>query len=336
VRFLAPRQEEVQESYYGLPAVKPGHYRWPIVGYFFAGGLGAAAQFIATLLDLLGRDEDRAAVRAGRYAALLGAIISPVLLIVDLGSPRRWFNMLRIFRPTSPMSIGTWALTTFGISSGLTVAGQMLEDLFQVRAGRLLARLFSLPAALSGGVVALYSGTLLDATSTPFWTGAYPWLSSLFASSAVSTATATLALATSTDKRSDGTRHRLRWLSLVAGAAEMLFASLIARNWRRRQVGTPIREEPLASTWRFGVLGLGMVVPFVLHLVDLVRGGGRSKARHTLPLVRRARWHPQATLLAASIATLAGGFALRTVLVLGGPRSARHPEDYLRSSRGRR
>jgi protein NrfD len=299
------------ETYYELPALKPSHYRWPIVGYFFVGGLASAAQFIATVLDLLGSEEDRSVVRAGRYIALLGALISPILLIVDLETPKRWYNMLRIYRQTSPMSIGSWALTTFGTFSGFVAVGQAAADLFRLHTGRLLARLFSLPAALAGGVVSLYTGTLLAATSTPFWAGAFPFLSSLFASSAASTATAALALSAEVTCAPRSTRQRLTVLSVITGAAELLFAFLVGRRWRRRQVTTPVHRGPLQATWRFGVLGLGIGVPLVVHLVDLVRGRGSHKS-----------------VALASVATLAGGFLLRAVLIFGGNQSVQRPGDY--------
>ncbi len=303
------------QTYYGLPAIKPSHYAWPIAAYFFIGGLASAAQFIATVLDLVGDQEDRPAVRVGRYLAFLGALVSPLLLIVDLETPRRWYNMLRIFRPTSPMSIGSWTLTAFGLFSGVAALGQAAEDLFGWVTGRWLARLTSLPAALTGGVVALYTGTLLAATNLPLWTGSFPFLSSLFASSATSTATAALTLAADGAGASQGTRRRLSWLALIAGAAELFFAILIERGWRRRQVAAPIEGRQLRPAWRIGVLGLGIGGPLVVHALELL--GGRALRRVSV---------------LAALATLIGGFVLRAVLVFGGNASARRPVDYLRLS----
>jgi protein NrfD len=299
------------QSYYDLPALKPSHYAWPIAAYFFIGGLASAAQFIATVLDLVGGKEDRPTVRAGRYLAFLGALVSPLPLIADLETPQRWYNMLRIFRSTSPMSIGSWTLTAFGVFSGLAAVGQAAEDLFGWVTGRWLARLASLPAALAGGVVALYTGTLLAATNLPLWAGASPFLSSLFASSATSTAAAALTLATPPSS----TRRRLNWLALLTGAAELFFAVLIERDWRRRQVAAPLEQRRIEPAWRYGVLGLGILSPLVMHGVEALEG----------------RTSPRVSTLAV-LATLAGGFILRAVLVFGGNASARRPEDYLRLS----
>jgi formate-dependent nitrite reductase membrane component NrfD len=129
-----PAEREAPTTYYGLPAVKASHYRFLISTYFFVGGLAGASQLIAQIVDSFGGSQDRPLVRAGRYIALLGALASPALLIKDLHTPSRWYNMLRIFRPTSPMSIGSWTLAAFGTCSGLAAFGLVLDD---VLVGRL-------------------------------------------------------------------------------------------------------------------------------------------------------------------------------------------------------
>jgi formate-dependent nitrite reductase membrane component NrfD len=161
------------------------------------GGLAGAAQLIASIADLSGRRRDQHTVRAGRFLAVAGALVSPVLLIADLHTPRRWFNMLRIFRRTSPMSIGSWTLLGFGTLSGLSAVAQALDDLTGIRLFRRLARWLDVPAAVAGGTMAIYTGTLLSSTSNPLWSSGERLLPALFGASAVSTATAALSLATS-------------------------------------------------------------------------------------------------------------------------------------------
>ena len=298
-------------TYYDLPAVKAGYYHWLVAAYFFVGGLASAAQFLAAAIDLTGGQQGRPAVRTGRYLALLGALVSPPLLIADLHTPQRWYNMLRIFRPTSAMSIGSWSLSAFGIFSGLAAVGQALEDIFKLSVGRWLARLAGLPAALFGGVVAIYTGTLLAATNIPLWIGGFPYLSSLFASSAASTATAALALATPSDQKR--IRRRLNLFSTIAGVAEFIFALVIQRRWKSKGLSTLSQSPRLNATWYAGVFGLGIIGPFLIHLFQAIAG-------------RESR---RATTLAA-IATLIGGFLLRAVFIFGGRESAENPQDYLR------
>ncbi len=303
------------ETYYGLPPIKSSYYGWLIVAYFFIGGLASPLPFIANIVDLFGRKQDRGVVRAGRYIALLGALISPVLLIGDLHTPRRWYNMLRIYRRTSAMSIGAWALATFGTFTGVVAFGQALDDLFGWTFGRWMARLFTWPAALAGGVVSLYTGTLLAATNIPLWTGGFPYLSSLFTNSAVSTATAALTLAAEASQASPSTRRRLTWLALFASATELFFASLVTRQWRRFKVDAPLQDAPIRRGWRYGVLGLGIVGPLVVHVLEVVRG-------RTLPRVSAL----------APVGALVGGFLMRYVFIFAGNASGRIPEDYFLST----
>jgi protein NrfD len=301
------------ETYYGKPAIKSSHYGWLITFYFFLGGLASALQFISTVIDLLGGKKNEKLVIFGRYSALIGAMISPFLLITDLHTPRRWYNMLRIFRSTSPMSIGSWALATFGTFSGITAFGQTVDTLFGFKAARWLARLSSIPAALAGGVVSLYTGTLLATTSTPLWSTSFPYLSALFASSAASTAAAALTLASHATDTPESTRRRLGWFSIVTGSTELILALLIDRSWRKNKVGSPIEEQPMRTAWQFGVLGLGLTGPLMVHIGEAISTKGSRLSS-----------------IGSALAMLVGGFILRAVFVFGGKKSGRLPEDYFR------
>jgi protein NrfD len=298
-------------TYYDRPAVKASHYRWLVVTYFFVGGLAGAAQVLTTLVDMVGRSADRPLARHGRYVALAGALMSPALLIADLHFPSRWYNMLRIFRPTSPMSIGSWTLGVFGAFSGLAALGQVLADLGAVGAGRRLARLSGAPAAAAGAVMACYTGVLLSATSTPLWFAAPRLLPPLFAASATSTATAALSLAAALTGAPEPTRRRLATLGLVAGLAEAGLLAAIEAAWRRRGVAGALGVQPAASFLRLGAWLVGLVVPLALH------AGAVAGARPGRPAAGLA-----------ALATLVGGFALRAAVVFAGNESARRPRDY--------
>ncbi len=303
-------------TYYGVPPIKPGPYRWAIILYFFIGGIASAAQFIATIADLFGRGQDAKIVRAGRYLALAGALISPVLLIADLHKKERWYNMLRIYRGASAMSVGAWALSLFGAFSGLVAVGQFLADA-GLGLGRGVARLAQVPAAAAGGVVALYTGTLMAATTAPLNASAFPFLSSLFASSAASTAAAALSVAAEITGAGERSKRKLNVVAVIAGLAELVFAILAEREWRRKGADAPLHDTPLGAAFRVGVLGLGIGEPLVLHAVQAI-------------LPRESR------LLAAvsAVSALVGGFILRAVFVLGGDVSARRAEEYFKFTQG--
>jgi hypothetical protein len=303
-------------TYYDVPPIKQGPYGWAIIVYFFIGGIASASQFIATIADLFGSRADGKIVRAGRYLALIGALISPVLLILDLHNKAKWHNMLRIYRSTSAMSVGAWALSLFGAFSGLVAVGQLLEDA-GLKLGRTVARFAQIPAAMAGGVVALYTGTLMAATTAPLNASAFPFLSSLFASSAASTAAAALSVAAETTGAGESSKRRLNLVALIAGASELIFALLIERRWREERIGLE-DKPPLGAAFRFGVLGLGITAPLALHAAEAL-------------LPRPSR--PLALLSAAS--ALIGGFILRAVFVLGGNESARRPAEYFKFTEGR-
>src|SRR3954454_10675727 len=83
-------------SYYGVPPIHKPHWKWLIVSYFFLGGLSGGSYVVATVAEIFGHPDDRDTVRIGRYLAFLALIPCPPLLILDLGRPERFFNMLRV------------------------------------------------------------------------------------------------------------------------------------------------------------------------------------------------------------------------------------------------
>jgi Polysulphide reductase, NrfD len=157
-------------SYYGRPVLKPPVWEWKIPAYFFTGGLSAGSALLAAGADLTGRPALRRVGRLGGFAALLA---STGLLVSDLGRPERFHHMLRVAKPTSPMSAGTWILTAYGPGSGVAAAAELLPGgLRQSLPGRLL-RAAARPAGLSAAALApglaSYTAALLAQTAVPAW-----------------------------------------------------------------------------------------------------------------------------------------------------------------------
>src|SRR5712671_6559863 len=122
-------QKELQEpSYYDYPVLQRAVWHWAVIWYFFFGGLAAGCYVIASIAALFGSREDRVVTRTGYYLSLLMLLPCPVLLIKDLGRPERFLHMMRIFKVKSPMSMGTWALVSFSLFSGLTAVIQAARD----------------------------------------------------------------------------------------------------------------------------------------------------------------------------------------------------------------
>ena len=153
------RDFEPEGSYFGMPAIKHPEWGWYVPAYFFVGGTAAGAYISATLADIVGREEDRGYVRAGRLVALLGLLLSPPLLVLDLGRPERFLNMLRVFKPRSMMNTGSWALSLFGLFGGLATLVEALHWLGRGRpALRVLATVLR-PLSWLGLLPALYVGS---------------------------------------------------------------------------------------------------------------------------------------------------------------------------------
>ena len=172
-------------SYYGRPVLKPPAWDWRIPAYLFAGGLSAGATVLAAGADLTGRP---ASCRQGRLAAAAALGASTYLLVSDLGRPERFHHMVRLAKPTSPMSVGTWILAAYGPGIGLAAAAEALPARWSgSRAGRALTRT-ARPAALSSAVLApalaSYTAVLLSQTAVPAWNAAYPYLPFVFTGSA--------------------------------------------------------------------------------------------------------------------------------------------------------
>jgi hypothetical protein len=159
-------------GYYGQPVVKPPVWTWEIPIYFFTGGIAGMSAVIASGAIIFHHaDLARAAMW---LASIAGAILSPVLLIMDLGRPRLFLNMLRVFKHQSPMSMGAWILSAFGVCAvpGLIalelhahqVFPSTLDQLLRVAAGILI-----FGSAIFGTLLATYTGVLIGATAIPAW-----------------------------------------------------------------------------------------------------------------------------------------------------------------------
>src|SRR5437667_1798845 len=159
-------------GYYGQPVVKPPVWTWEIPIYFFTGGIAGMSAAIASGAIIFHHiDLARAAMWV---ASIAGAILSPVLLIMDLGRPHLFLNMLRVFKHRSAMSMGAWILTAFGTCAvpGLIALELHAHQIFPGTLDQLLsfaAWILILGAAIFGTLLATYTGVLIGSTAIPAW-----------------------------------------------------------------------------------------------------------------------------------------------------------------------
>lgn len=164
-------------SYYGQPVIKPPTWKTPDVPiYLFLGGLAGASSAMAELGEATGRHQ---LATAGRLAAGAGAAGGTVALIHDLGRPERFLNMLRVIKPTSPLSTGSWVLAVFGTLSGFSAASSVTGLLPR------LGRLAQTGAALLSPVMMTYTAVLVADTAVPAWHDGYRELPFVFAGGAL-------------------------------------------------------------------------------------------------------------------------------------------------------
>ncbi|HEU5369802.1 MAG TPA: NrfD/PsrC family molybdoenzyme membrane anchor subunit [Ktedonobacterales bacterium] len=318
-------------SYYNRPMIKRPTWKWFIPFYFFIGGLGGGVGLIGGLADLFGGQRHRATVRRARYIALITGLISPLLLILDLGRPRRFHHMLRIIKVSSPLNIGTWLLLAFGLTSGVQAARQAAEDDFILRRaswpGRLAQLLPSKPLSLMQAVLGLgfggYTGLLLAATAIPLWATAGVLLGPLFLATAVASGAAALVLLAGLrqgqrgDDEDEKARAEVETLATVSTATQIGLE--IAREaMTPYAIGKPLRRGTWSTVYRFGAIGGGMLMPLALRLPAQVRGRPVGRA----------------ISVTAAALTLAGALAERFAIVEAGKQSADDPQAYQEYSAG--
>jgi hypothetical protein len=157
-------------GYYGQPIVKAPVWTWQIGLYLFVGGTAGMSGVIAFASLVTGHSFEL--VRAALGVAFAGALISPVLLIWDLGRPARFLNMLRVFKWRSAMSMGVWTLVAFSgfVGSALVTVGFVGQpEASPSAAVRVIVVVLVAGTAVTGVVLATYTGVLLGATTVPVW-----------------------------------------------------------------------------------------------------------------------------------------------------------------------
>ena len=302
-------------NYYDIPLVNKAHWSWEIVLYFFFGGLAGGSFLVSTIASLLGSEEDEPIIRVGRYLSFVSILISPVLLVKDLGRPERFLHMLRVLKLRSVMSIGTWAISIFGLCCGFVTAHQAAKDglfnWFPLMAKLLKAlpvKTLEVVGSLFGMVVASYTGVLLAATAVPVWARARNILGPLFFTSGLSTALAAISFILSLGRNNKNTQDRLERAELIAETTELGLISALPPTLG--PLGKPL------FTGRNGILFLG----------------GTTVAGNVAPLLLRLVWKvmrkstPREVNIVASLLVLIGGLILRYVWIDAGRKSADDPD----------
>ena len=285
-----------ETGYYGIPLLKQPTWTWEVPLYFFVGGAAGASAVVGAIANYTGAD--RKLVRDARWIAAAGSVLSPALLISDLGRPSRFLNMLRVFKPQSPMSVGVWTLLGFSSGAMATAfAGSLRErygDMLPLRilenAGEAASLLFGLPFSN-------YTGVLIGATAIPAWNENAGELPIHFGMSGLASSVGLLELMGHRRSRA------LHMLGLGAAAFE------VWEGWRLESRNRSALD-PLKHGFSGGITRAGGVLsgplPLALRLASLMAGRHSDRFR---------KW--------AAISAIAGSLLTRIAWVHAGHVSAK-------------
>jgi hypothetical protein len=254
-------------GYYGVPLLKEPQWKPEVPLYFFVGGAAGASAVIANMASLIGRDRDL--VRSARWMAAGGGMLSSALLIKDLGMPSRFLNMLRVFKPQSPMSMGAWTLSAFSsFSAASAFANLMREKLGPSVAIKLVENAAGALATAAGLVMSSYTGVLIGATVIPVWNENVGTLPPHFAASGLNSAVSLLELLGHDDSRA------LNLLGISASTYEVAEGVLLESKGHRI-------NEPLRKGWSGAMVRIGGVLsgpaPLALRLAYAVSGNKKLR-----------------------------------------------------------
>ena len=266
----------------------PG-WEMPIVWYFFLGGIAGGAYFTAAIADNFGSRRDHTVARVGYLLSLPLVAVCGLLLIIDLGVPARFMNMMLHFKFWDPMSIGAWAVGIFGL---FTFVSSVLS-LSSSESHAALRRKIGLVGMLFGFFLASYTGVLLSNSALPFWRDAR-LMGALFLASGASTGIAAVTLIMFATGQAAGEGWgKLKKADHISMVIEGVL--LVALVVLLGAAAKPITSGHYATLFWGGLVGVGLVVPFVLDFV-----GHRARALGAL----------------AAVLVLIGGFVLRYVVLM--------------------
>lgn len=289
-----PESERDATTYYGLPVLKEPVWTWEVPAYFYIGGAAGAAATIGAVLQVLDGDNSARLVKRCRDIAAAGTAVGSGLLIRDLGRPERFLNMLRVFKPRSPLNLGSWILMTAG---GLSATSAVLSRSRGV--GRRLGGLAGLGAGAVGLPLSGYTAVLLAGTAVPVWKASRRSLPVLFVASATGAACSLLELGDFDRKELTAVRR----LGTVAQLSELALARAVEHESAGPAgAGRPYEEGMAGTLWKAST-----ACTVTSLAVDTFTGKSRPGR------------------VAAAIVGTLGSIALRFSVWLAGRASARDP-----------
>lgn len=258
-----PEPSAEDPTYYDRPMLQESVWSWTIPLYYYVGGLSGAAMALAAAAALKRSEDLDSFIHQAHWIGFTGTVLSGGLLIYDLGRPARFLNMLRVFRPTSPMNMGAWILSATGGTAFLTVA-------LRRKCGPLglIGEAFGLLSGFFGLGLATYTGVLVANTAVPVWQSSRRSLPALFGSSAVASLGCAFDIFGVDHAAASGIT---RSFGIVGRSGELAAGFCMEREASR----TPIVGRPLKR----GVSGLMFRTSTLLTAVSLVLAALPNRTR---------------------------------------------------------
>jgi formate-dependent nitrite reductase membrane component NrfD len=235
------------DSYYGRPIVKEPVWKPEVPTYLFTGGIAGGCSLLHGFARVAGHER---LAKTALYVAAGADVVSPVLLASDLGRPERFHHMLRVFKVTSPMSVGSWILF---ISGGASNTAAALELVGRLRVVKWAAELVSFAA---GAPLATYTGTLLADTAIPVWHDARKELPFLFGSSALASAGAATAIFLAPEDSGPARRLAVAGVAAELGVMQAMERKLgfVGEVYRKEAAGKLARASKILTATGAAVL----------------------------------------------------------------------------------
>jgi len=285
---------------------------WLIIIYLFLGGLAGGAYIISALSDLCEIDENKLVAKIGFLVAFFAIIIGAICLIFDLGRPERFLHVLKVFKFTSPMSMGVWgviAFTFFSVLSVLMIFGTSEESRGLWKLGYYInclipRKVINVIGLTIGIFLAGYTGVLLTETSRPFWSDT-PFLGALFLASGVSTAIAFIYFFYALKRNDDigqKNKYKLKLVDNIAILIEMVI--LLFMMIELANIDHLSYVAKYKTLWIIGVVIIGLILPVIFNFISI--------GKYTIKKKKLG------FDFITPILILIGGFILRYVVVRGG------------------
>ncbi len=251
----------------------PGWDWYYVALYFFVGGTSAGAYFIGSLADLFGGERYRSVSRTAYYVAFPLILLTPLLLIMDLGRPGRFWHLLLYSHSGLPyvnaqsaLSVGSWALLVFGAMSllsfldNLVAEGRLAGAPFSRLYSGLPRKIYAAVGSVAGFFVAGYTGVVLNLTARPLWVATDPLLGALFIASAASTGAAAISLVDAWRRKApDVPREAVEQFDRIVTGIELILAVVVVVIAGR--YAAPLLSGFYAFVYWGGAVVLGVVIP---------------------------------------------------------------------------